>query len=39
VAANGGAVNDRGNVYFSEFDASRIRRIDAATGRITTVAR
>jgi sugar lactone lactonase YvrE len=33
------AVDCRGNVYFSEFDASRVRRIDAGTGRITTVAR
>jgi streptogramin lyase len=27
------------NVYFSEFDASRVRRLDARTRRITTVAR
>jgi streptogramin lyase len=36
---SGVAVDADGNVYFSEVGASRVRRIDARTGRVTTVAR
>jgi streptogramin lyase len=36
---SGVAVDSAGNVFFSEFDASRVRRLDLRTRRITTVAR
>jgi uncharacterized protein (TIGR03437 family) len=32
------AVGAQGHIWFSEIDASRVRRIDAATGIVTTVA-
>lgn len=34
----GVAVDSAGNIFVSELDASRVRRIDALTGTITTVA-
>jgi streptogramin lyase len=36
---SGVAVDASGNVFFSEYDASRVRRLDVRTRRITTVAR
>ena len=32
------AFDSKGNIYFSDFGSSRVRRIDATTGIITTVA-
>jgi sugar lactone lactonase YvrE len=34
----GVALDKSGNVYFAEAAAGRVRRVDAATGRITTIA-
>ena len=36
---SGIAVDLHGDIYFSEYDASRVRVYDLETNRITTVAR
>jgi trimeric autotransporter adhesin len=38
IAANGLTVDTAGNVYFSELETQRVRKIDVVTGLVTTIA-